>query len=62
MWHLDWRFLPIFDSTNASTEYIGAYNPTLVATSIIIAILAAYVALSISGRIAAARTGFSRRA
>lgn len=62
MWHLDWRFLPVFDATNASTEYIGVYNPTLVATSIIIAILAAYVALSISGRIAAARTDFSRRA
>ena len=62
MWHLDWRFLPVFDPTNASTEYVGAYNPTLVAISVIIAILAAYVALSISGRIAAAQTSLSRRA
>jgi len=62
MWHLDWRFLPVFDPGSASNEYVGTYDPGLVVTSIVIAILAAYVALSISGRIIAASTGRSRRA
>src|SRR5258708_40180236 len=60
MFHLDWRFLPIFDSVDPTTEYIGVYNPELVVSSVVIAILAAFVALSISGRILAAQTGRSR--
>ncbi|HVH78276.1 MAG TPA: MHYT domain-containing protein, partial [Stellaceae bacterium] len=60
MLHLDSRFLPVFDSTDLGSGYIGVYNPELVATSIVIAILAAYVALSISGRIVAARTSRSQ--
>ena len=57
MLHLDWRFLPVFDSIDPTTRYVGVYNPILVATSVVIAILAAYVALSISGRIVAAQSG-----
>jgi two-component system sensor histidine kinase/response regulator len=60
MLHLDWRFLPVFDSTNLGADYIGVYDPALVGTSVVIAILAAFVALSISGRILAAQTGRSR--
>jgi signal transduction histidine kinase/DNA-binding response OmpR family regulator/HPt (histidine-containing phosphotransfer) domain-containing protein len=62
MLHLDWRFFPVFDTLNPESNYVGVYDPGLVATSVVIAILAAYVALSISGRIAAAQTGRSRRA
>ena len=60
MLHLDWRFLPVFDSIDPTTDYAGVYNPGLVVTSVVIAILAAYVALSISGRIVAADTRRSR--
>jgi NO-binding membrane sensor protein with MHYT domain len=60
MLHLDWRFLPVFDSIDPTSDYVGVYDPRLVATSVVIAILAAYVALSISGRILAANTGRSR--
>jgi signal transduction histidine kinase/DNA-binding response OmpR family regulator len=60
--HLDSRFLPIFDSIAPETNYAGVYNPWLVGLSVVIAILAAYVALSISGRIVAATTGRARRA
>jgi NO-binding membrane sensor protein with MHYT domain len=60
MLYLDWRFLPVFDSIDPATDYVGVYDPRLVATSVVIAILAAYVALSISGRILAAKTGRSR--
>src|SRR5580692_9053901 len=60
MLHLDWRFLPVFDQIDPATDYIGVYDPYLVTTSVIIAILAAYVALSISARILAAKTGRSR--
>lgn len=59
---LDWRFFPIFSSPSVGSNYIAVYNPALVVTSIIIASLAAYVALSISGRIAAAKTDLSRGA
>lgn len=59
---LDWRFFPIFSLPSAGSNYLAVYNPTLVVTSVIIAILAAYVALSISGRIAAAKTDQSRAA
>ena len=51
---LDWRFFPIADLINPTTAYPGAYNPGLVALSVVVATLAAFVALSISGRIVAA--------
>ncbi len=60
MLHLDWRFFPVFDAFDPATNYVGVYNVELVVTSIVIAILAAFVALSISGRIAAANTERSR--
>jgi two-component system sensor histidine kinase/response regulator len=60
MLHLDWRFFPVFDAIDPASNYAGVYNPGLVATSVVIAVLAAYVALSISGRIAAAQTGLSQ--
>ena len=60
MLHLNHLFLPVFDSFDPSTNYLGVYDPWLVGASIVIAILAAYVALSISGRIIAARTARSR--
>jgi two-component system, sensor histidine kinase and response regulator len=62
MLHLDWRFFPVFDTIDPASNYVGVYDPGLVTTSVVIAILAAYVALSISGRIAAAQTGRSRSA
>jgi two-component system sensor histidine kinase/response regulator len=60
MLHLNWLFLPVFDSVDAATGYAGVYDPWLVATSVVMAILAAYVALSISDRIVAAGTGRAR--
>jgi two-component system sensor histidine kinase/response regulator len=60
MLHLDWRFFPVFDTIDPASNYVGVYDPGLVVTSVVIAVLAAYVALSISGRIAAAQTGRSR--
>ena len=60
MMHLDWRFLPVFKSVDPATEYPAVYDPWLVMMSVIIAILAAYVALSISGRIVAAKTNRTR--
>jgi two-component system, sensor histidine kinase and response regulator len=60
MFHLDWHFFPVFDSADFGTEYVGVYDPALVVISVIIAILAAFVALSISGRIVAAQTERSR--
>jgi two-component system sensor histidine kinase/response regulator len=62
MLHLDWRFLPVFDPVDLGSDYVGVYSAGLVATSIVIAILAAYVALSISRRIIAANTPRSRYA
>src|SRR6184192_4110467 len=53
---LDWRFFPIADLINPTTAYPGAYNPGLVALSVVVATLAAFVALSISGRIVAANS------
>src|SRR6185437_13458671 len=55
MFHLDWHFFPVFDSPDLGTDYIGVYDPALVTISVVIAILAAFVALSISGRIVAAQ-------
>jgi two-component system, sensor histidine kinase and response regulator len=51
-------FFPIVRELPAGVAYPGSYNPWLVVLSVLIAISAAFVALSISGRIAAA----SRRA
>src|SRR5947208_14204821 len=54
MLHLDWRFLPVLDSFNPVTAYGGIYHTGLVMLSVLVATLAAFVALSISGRIEAA--------
>jgi PAS domain S-box-containing protein len=59
---LDWHFFPVFDRLEPATAYPGAYNLGLVATSVAIAILAAFVALSISRRIIAATTLRARAA
>lgn len=59
MLHLDWRFLPVFDPIDPATAYNGTYHAELVALSVVVATLAAFVALSISQRILAAK---SRRA
>jgi two-component system sensor histidine kinase/response regulator len=53
MLFLDWRFFPVYDLIHRATAYPGAYNPGLVALSVVVATLAAFVALSISGRIVA---------
>ncbi len=54
MLHLDWRFLPVFDRVDPNSAYAGVYQAGLVALSVLVAAIAAFVALSISGRIAAA--------
>ena len=51
MLNLDTHFFPVFDRLDPSTAYPHTYNLGLVATSVAIAILAAFVALSISARI-----------
>ncbi|MFI4947452.1 MAG: response regulator [Alphaproteobacteria bacterium] len=60
MLHLDWRFFPVFDSIDATAAYGGAYAAGLVALSVIVATLAAFVALSTSARIVAARSRGAR--
>jgi NO-binding membrane sensor protein with MHYT domain len=60
MLNLDWHFFPVFDRLDPAAAYPGTYNLGLVVTSVAIAILAAFVALSISGRIAAAATPRAR--
>ena len=62
MLNLDWHFFPVFNGLDPATAYPGTYNFGLVATSVAIAILAAFVAFSISGRIAAATTRWARYA
>ena len=62
MLNLDWHFFPAFDRLDPATAYPSTYNFGLVATSLAIAILAAFVALSISGRIVAATTRRARYA
>jgi PAS domain S-box-containing protein len=62
MLNLDSHFFPVFDRLDPATAYPGTYNLGLVVTSVAIAILAAFVALSISGRIAAATTRWARYA
>src|ERR1700746_2608635 len=62
MLNLDWHFFPVFDRLDPATAYPGTYNLGLLVTSVAIAILAAFIALSISGRIAAATTRWARYA
>jgi two-component system, sensor histidine kinase and response regulator len=54
MLHLDWRFFPVFDAIDPTSAYGDAYSAGLVALSVVVATLAAFVALSTSGRIVAA--------
>ena len=56
MLYLDWRFFPVFDQVDPMTAYGGVYHADLVALSVVVATLAAFVALSISGRIVAANS------
>jgi two-component system sensor histidine kinase/response regulator len=56
---LGWRFLDLFEMNEAVARYHGLYEPWLVVISVLIAILAAFVALLISSRMVAAP---SRRA
>src|SRR5260370_25769259 len=60
MLHLDWRFLTVLDSINPATAYAGVYHTGLVMLSVVVATLAAFVALSISGRIEAAESRGAR--
>ncbi len=53
MFALDWRFFPVFEKLEPATAFPGTYDIGLVITSVAIAILAAFVALSISSRIVA---------
>src|SRR3982074_930318 len=53
MLYLDWRFFPVFDQIDPTAAFGGTYNAGLVALSVVVATLAAFVALSISGRIVA---------
>jgi PAS domain S-box-containing protein len=62
MLNLNQHFFPVFDRLDPAAAYAGTYNLALVITSVAIAILAAFVALSISGRIAAAATPRARYA
>src|SRR5205085_2241675 len=60
MLHLDWRFFPVSDLINPATAYRGVYHTDLVMLSVVVATLAAFVALSISGRIEAANSRAAR--
>src|SRR5881227_3885037 len=60
MLYLDWRFLPVYDQIDPTTAHTGAYDVGLVALSIVVATLAAFVALSISGRIVASNSRGAR--
>src|SRR5436305_10225099 len=60
MLYLDWRFLPVYDQIDPTTAHSGAYDVGLVALSIVVATLAAFVALSISGRIVASNSRGAR--
>ncbi len=62
MLNLDSHFFPVFERLDPASAYPGTYNLGLVVTSVAIAILAAFVALSISGRIVAATTPHARYA
>jgi NO-binding membrane sensor protein with MHYT domain len=54
------RFFDVFALIESEQAYQGTYDAWLVATSILIAILAAFVALSVSARIVGARSQRSR--
>jgi two-component system sensor histidine kinase/response regulator len=60
--YLDRYFLPISDVPNLATALTGSYNPTLIILSLTIAMLAAYAALAISDRVAAATGARARLA
>src|SRR5438552_14696329 len=60
MLHLDWRFSPVYDQIDPPTAHTGAYDVGLVALSIVVATLAAFVALSITGRIVASNSRGAR--
>src|SRR6476646_8533381 len=60
MLYLDWRFLPVYDQIDPTTAHTGGYDFGLVALSIVVATLAAFVALSISGRIVASNSRGAR--
>jgi signal transduction histidine kinase/DNA-binding response OmpR family regulator/HPt (histidine-containing phosphotransfer) domain-containing protein len=62
IWHLDWRLLPVLDPVSSTRAYSGVYSIGLVATSVFVAILASFVALSISARVSAATTQRGRLA
>ena len=52
--------LDAFQTTGLGQPYQGEFDPSLVALSIVIAIVAAFVALSVSSRIAAATSAWGR--
>jgi two-component system, sensor histidine kinase and response regulator len=60
MVYLDWRFFPVSGSIDPGIAYTGVYHAGLVALSVVVATLAAFVALSISGRIEAANSRAAR--
>jgi two-component system, sensor histidine kinase and response regulator len=60
MLYLDWRFLPVYDQIDPTTAHTGGYDIGLVALSMVVATLAAFVALSISGRIVASNSRGAR--
>ncbi len=57
---LDWRLLPATTSIDQTSAYTGSLDPWLVVTSIAIAILASFAALSLGPRIVAAETRRAR--
>jgi PAS domain S-box-containing protein len=57
---LDWRLLPISNNIDLTSAYNGALEPRLVMTSVVIAILASFAALSLAPRITAAGTRRAR--
>jgi two-component system, sensor histidine kinase and response regulator len=59
---LDWRYLEVFRPLKSVVPYHGTYEQWLVAVSVSIAILAAFVALSISSRMAGAASRRGRYA
>ncbi|HEV8680852.1 MAG TPA: MHYT domain-containing protein [Stellaceae bacterium] len=60
MLHLNWAFIPVRDALYLISPYSGKYQVGLVILSIVVAALAAFVALAISGRIVAANSRSAR--
>ena len=54
------QFLEVFQTLDSVEAYRGSYEPWLVATSVLIAILAAFVALTVAARIVSAASRRSR--